>query len=139
MKRWKVDMACRVLIVEDEFLVATEIEYVVSELGHRPVGIAADQATAISLAPMAEVALVDLNLRDGPTGKDIGRMLAAEHGITVLYMTANPAQLGDGVPGTVGVISKPVADHEMKQAVNYAVARRRTLDAEPPERLTLFA
>ncbi|MNO00090.1 hypothetical protein D3C81_2198950 [compost metagenome] len=66
-------------------------------------------------------------------------MLAAEHGITVLYMTANPAQLGDGVPGTVGVISKPVADHEMKQAVSYAVARRRTLDAEPPARLTLFA
>lgn len=130
-------MTCKILVVEDEFFVATEIEYVVAELGHKPIGIAADKATAFSLAPFAEIALVDLNLRDGPTGTEIGRTLA-ESGVTVVFMTANPSQLGDGVPGTVGVISKPMAEHELRQAVRYAVARRRSLAAEAPDRMKLF-
>lgn len=131
-------MVCSILVVEDEVFVATEIEYLVSELGHRAVGIAADAQTAINLASLAEIALVDLNLRDGATGKEIGRTLA-ERGVTVLYMTANPALLGDGVPGTLGVLPKPVAEDELKQAVSYAIARRQATDAIPPQRLQLFA
>ncbi len=132
-------MTCKILVVEDEIFVATEIEYLVSELGHSPVGIAADKATAFHLAPLADIALVDLNLRDGPTGTEIGRLLAEEHGITVLFMTANPSQLGDGVPGTIGVLPKPVAEEELKQAVNYAVAKRHSLTADVPARMTLFS
>lgn len=131
-------MTCRVLVVEDEIFVAVEIEYVVSELGHTPVGIAADRNAAIELGPRAEIALVDLNLRDGPTGSDIGRHLAEEHGVTVVYMTANPAQLGDGVPGTLGVLSKPVGESELREAMNFAVAHRRSTDAPPPARMRLF-
>lgn len=130
-------MTCNILVVEDEFFVATEIEYVVAELGHKPIGIAADKATAFSMAPFAEIALVDLNLRDGPTGTEIGKALA-ESGVTVVFMTANPSQLGDGVPGTVGVISKPMAEEELRQAVNYAVATRRQMAAEAPQRMKLF-
>ena len=60
-------MGCKVLVVEDEIFVAVEIENVVAELGHRPVGIAADSKSALAMAAEAEVALVDLNLRDGRT------------------------------------------------------------------------
>lgn len=132
-------MSCRILVVEDEIFVAIEIEHVVTELGHRPVGIAADSRKALELASEAEVALVDLNLRDGPTGPMIGRMLAEKHGVTVLFVTANPSQLGSGVPGTLGVIPKPVNDDEMRKAVNFAVAHRRKIDAVPPDSLLLFA
>ncbi|OJF91447.1 response regulator [Pararhizobium antarcticum] len=132
-------MACKILVVEDEIFVATEIEYVVSELGHKPVGIAADKASAFHLAPLADIALVDLNLRDGATGTEIGRLLAEQHGITVLFMTANPSQLGDGVPGTVGVLAKPVGEDELIQAVNYVVAKRHALEAEAPARMMLFS
>lgn len=131
-------MSCRVLVVEDEIFVAIEIESVLQELGHRPVGIAADSRRAIELARDAELAFVDLNLVDGPTGLEVGRLLAGS-GITVLYMTANPAQLGEGVPGTVGVIAKPVNDRELRQAVDYAVAvHRKTSGVVPPSRLKLF-
>jgi CheY-like chemotaxis protein len=132
-------MGCRVLVVEDEIFVATEIESVVEELGHQPVGIAADASTAIALAASADVALVDLNLRDGPTGPTIGRILADEYGVTVVFMTANPSQLGDGIPGTVGVLDKPVMDSELRQVVSYVVARHQRAQAEPPTRLRLFA
>lgn len=131
-------MSCRVLVVEDEIFVATEIESVVQDLGYLPVGIAQDSRSALELAPEAELAFVDLNLIDGPTGIEVGRHLA-DHGVTVLFMTANPAQLGEGVPGTIGVLPKPVNDVELKQAVEFAVAvRNRAPGAVPPRRLRLF-
>lgn len=134
-----MDNSCRILVVEDEIFVAIEIEYVISELGHEPVGIAADRKTALELGSATEVALVDLNLRDGATGIEIGRELASRHDVTVLFMTANPSQLGAGVPGTLGVIAKPVADSELRAAIRYAVAcHREHMDAEPPARLQLF-
>lgn len=131
-------MACRILVVEDEIFVATEIEHVIAEMGFTPVGIAADQQTALSLADQVDIALVDLNLQDGPTGPDIGHILAQRHGVTVLFMTANPSQLGNGIPGTLGVLAKPVDDSELRAAVSYAVARRRAVEAMPPSRLYVF-
>ncbi|WEZ82749.1 response regulator [Rhizobium sp. 32-5/1] len=132
-------MTCKILVVEDEIFVATEIEYVVSELGHKPIGIAADKAKAFDLAPLADIALVDLNLRDGPTGIEIGRLLAEQYGVTVLFMTANPSQLGDGIPGTIGVLPKPVGEEELIKAVNYAVAKRFSQEAEVPTRMMVFS
>lgn len=131
-------MVCKILVVEDEIFVATEIEHVVAELGYAAVGIAADRRSALALGGNADIALVDLNLQDGPTGAEIGRVLADRHGVTVLYMTANPGQLGDGVPGTLGVIPKPVTDAELRAAVRYAVARHEATEATPPRRLRLF-
>lgn len=131
-------MSSRVLIVEDEFIVASEIEEIIADMGHQSVGIAGDQRSALRLASETEIALVDLNLRDGPTGQDIGKILAQTHGVTVVFLTANPAQLGAGVPGTVGVLSKPVAEADLKEVINYAIQRRRAAAAAPPRRLKLF-
>ena len=131
-------MSCRILIVEDEIFVATEIEHVIAEMGHVPVGIAQDRQTALALAPQSDVALVDLNLKDGPTGVEIGRVLADTHNVTVLFMTANPAQVGEGVAGTIGVLPKPVTDTDLRAAVAFAVARHKVEDAEPPKRLRMF-
>lgn len=131
-------MGSRVLIVEDEIFVAIDIEHVVSEMGLTPIGIAADREGALRLARRAEIAIVDLNLRDGPTGYDIGRKLAAEHGVTVMFMTANPGQLGGSVPGTLGVLPKPVAEEELRAAIDFAVAHRNALPAAPPPRMMVF-
>lgn len=131
-------MPCRILIVEDEIFVASEIEQIVSEMGHDPIGIAADKKSALRFAGDTEVALVDLNLRDGPTGIEIGKILAQTHGASVIFITANPAQLGAGIPGTLGVVSKPVEERDLREVVDYAVARRASARAEPPRRLRLF-
>src|SRR5688572_3362524 len=107
-------MSSKVLVVEDEILVATEFENLLYDLGHQPVGIAMDSRQALALADDAELAFVDINLVDGPTGVELGRTLA-RRGVTVVYMTANPEQLGDGVAGTVGVIAKPADNAELRQ------------------------
>ena len=131
-------MARNILVVEDEIFVATEIQLVIEEMGFTPIGIAVDERSALSLAVRADVALVDLNLQDGPTGIRIGHTLAHKHGVTVLFMTANPSQLGKGVPGTLGVLPKPVTDRDLRAAVAYAVARHNAIEATPPPRLQLF-
>ena len=132
-------MGYRVLVVEDEIFIAINIESVIETIGHACVGTAATSRKALELAPGADLAFVDLNLNDGPTGLELGRELAGR-GITVTYMTANPEQLGTGVPGTIGVLSKPVDDNELRQAMEYAIAtRRRQAGTHPPRRMKLFA
>ncbi len=132
-------MNYRVLIVEDEYIVAAEIEDVVAEMGHNPVGIAGDQRSALALASQADIALVDLNLRDGPTGTTIGKILAQTHGVTVVFITANPSQLGDGIPGTLGVLPMPATERDIREVVEFAVARRVEADTPAPRRLKLFS
>src|SRR6478735_7558760 len=61
-------MSFNVLIVEDQPLVALNLQDTIEELGHRPVGIASNMYQALMLATDADMALVDVNLEDGPTG-----------------------------------------------------------------------
>ncbi len=135
-------MTARILIIEDEALVAMELRFVLEDLGHEVVGTAADSAAARSLAASSAVdlALVDIHLSDGPTGIDLGRTLAQDDGVTVLYMTANPGMVRDGVAGTIGVLSKPSDERAVQTAVDYALRRRKgePVQYAPPE-LRLFA
>ncbi|MGZ9098218.1 MAG: response regulator [Brevundimonas sp.] len=135
-------MPARILIIEDEALVAMELRYVLEDLGHEVVGMAADAATARSLVHDGHVdlALVDIHLSDGPTGIELGRELGQRQGVTVLFMTANPGMVRDGVAGTIGVLSKPTDERAVQTAVDYALRRRagRPIEFAPPE-LRLFA
>ena len=134
-------MSARILIIEDEALVAMELRFVLEDLGHEVVGTAADARTARGLVQETEVdlALVDIHLSDGPTGIELGRELGQELGVTVLFMTANPGMVRDGVAGTIGVLSKPTDERAVQTAVDYALRRRagRPIEYAPPE-LQLF-
>ena len=117
-------MPAKILIVEDEMLVAMELEAILEDLGHQPVGIAPDLVTAEDYSQEElDLALVDLNLRDGLTGPEIGKRLS-ERGVTVLFITANPRLLGDGIAGTVGVLTKPTDEATVRAAVDYALGLR---------------
>ena len=131
-------MTARILIVEDEILVALELESLLTDLGYEVVGIAPDLTAARTYFDQAlDLALVDLNLRDGLTGPQIGETLGAK-GVTVLFVTANPRLLGEGIAGAIGVITKPTDEDMVKAAVVYALAVRGGQTAEPPPYLRLF-
>lgn len=134
------NMPARILIVEDEMLVALDLEAILEDLGHAPVGIAPDLASAEGLADETiDLALVDLNLRDGLTGPEIGKRLS-ERGVTVLFITANPRLLGEGISGTVGVLTKPTDQATVRAAVDYALRVRSggPVEVDPPQSLRLF-
>jgi len=135
-------MTARILIIEDEALVALELRFVLEDLGHQVVGMAADSRQAESLVKANDVdlALVDIHLSDGPTGVDLGRQLAQDHKVSVLFMTANPGMVRNGVEGAIGVLSKPTDEQVVQRSVDYALMRRRGVPAPlaPPE-LSVFA
>lgn len=135
-------MSARILIIEDEALVAMELRFVLEDLGHEVIGTAADAKSARVLAAETDIdlALVDIHLSDGPTGIALGRELGQDLGVTVLFMTANPGMVREGVAGTVGVLSKPSDERAVQTAVDYALGRRagRPVEYAPPE-LRLFA
>ena len=131
-------MTPKILIVEDEMLVALELESILAESGFEPVGIAPDLYTAEEyFGEPIDLALVDLNLRDGLTGPQIGKLLG-EKGVTVLFLTANPRMLGDGIAGAIGVLTKPTDTETVRRAVNYALGVRQGVAVEPPAALKLF-
>jgi DNA-binding LytR/AlgR family response regulator len=141
VRRWQRDdlMKQRVLIVEDEFLIALDLEATVEAMGMQVAGLANDCEQALRLAPLADIAFVDVNLADGPTGPEIGRRLAQEHGIAVVFMTGNPEVVADGVKGAVGVVQKPVMPSVVEQLVKYLAARRVGMFAVVPAQMTIFA
>lgn len=115
-------MSKKVLIVEDEIFVALEIEDIVQDAGFGVRAIAADRETALQAAQDCDIALVDLNLRDGFTGPEIGMELAERHGIRVIYVTANPAQIGSAAAAALGVITKPFRAQSIAAALHLAAA-----------------
>jgi len=120
-------MSKKVLIVEDEIFVALEIEQIVEDAGFDVGAIAADRAAALASADACDIALVDLNLRDGPTGPQIGMELASRHGVRVIYITANPAQIGEASVAALGVITTPFRPHSVAAALKLAAAENPEL------------
>ena len=122
----------KILIVEDEFLVALQLEDVLRAAGHCVVGIVPDRASLAAIHEAPQVALVDLNLRDGPSGPTIALDLSRHYGTRVVYVTANPQQIDVLAPTAIGVIPKPFSEEAILAAVAYAIDGQ---SPEPPAQL----
>ena len=107
------------LIVEDEIFVALDLERILMDAGYTVAAIAADSESAIEAAPGCGFAFVDVNLRDGPTGPDIARRISQEHGIKVVFVTANPTQIHD-CGDALGYVRKPFSEKAILAAAALA-------------------
>ncbi|KLK94430.1 response regulator [Microvirga vignae] len=116
----------RILIVEDEFLIALELESLLQDAGHDVVGIAASSEEAIALGCefSPDLAFVDIHLADGLTGIDVARKLSDQHHVTVLFMTANAKRIPEDFAGARGVIAKPYTERGVKEALAYITAEQ---------------
>jgi len=113
-----------VLIVEDEFLIAIDLEATVKDMGLDVIGLATNKEQALRLAPMADIAFVDVNLADGATGPEIGRRLTEEFGVTVVFMTGNPEAVAGRVQGALSVVSKPTTPAIVQRSLRHALEAR---------------
>ena len=73
---------------------------------------------------------------------DIARQLAEQFGTVIVYITANPAQIGNPAPTALGVVQKPFSQHVILAAVELAIsgkAREASGQAgEAPPELSLY-
>ena len=122
-------MTATALIVEDEIFVALDLERILTDAGYKVKAIAADRLGALQEADDCSFALVDINLRDGPTGPALAQTLAQDYGLKVVFVTANPAQIG--VPSSaLGYVRKPFSEAAILAAAALACA---ALDRQTPD------
>lgn len=109
----------RILVVEDEILIALGLEILLEDAGHHIVGIATTSEDALALARSGQprVALVDVHLADGPTGIDTARALVGQ-GVAVFFTTANVRRIPDDFVGACGIIPKPYTERSVLDALS---------------------
>lgn len=110
------------MIVEDQAILAMELELVLGDAGCDVVGCAMDYAGAMRIADKhrPDLALVDVNLLDGLTGPQIAHQLVRDHGAAVVFLTANPEQIPEGFAGALGAVSKPFDEQTIQAVVAFA-------------------
>lgn len=118
--------ALDVLVIEDESIIAKDIELIVSDLGHRVVGPASTHEEALSLALKARPAVVvaDVKLADGSSGIMAVDEMLKSIDAAVIFVTAVPQWLQTGDLAPVLVIPKPYSTEEVKAAVMRATSKR---------------
>lgn len=131
----------KVMIVEDEMLLAMELESEVEMAGHTVTGLAMNrhQAQDAVRTQRPDFAFVDIHLQDGPTGIDVGRYLASK-GIPYVFVSGNIKKIPEDFAGALGAIEKPYTVNGMKNALTYISAVIAGDEAAtPPASLVLAA
>ena len=90
--------ATDVLIIEDEPIIAMDIEELVESCGHRVVGVAATEADAVAIAERSRPGLIlaDINLGHGGDGTSAVSRIMRSHYAPVIFVTAYPERLLTG-------------------------------------------
>jgi len=117
-------LASKVLIIEDEPIIALDLENLVTELGHKVVAIAAtrDEAVAKAHSERPGLVLADINLGEGGSGIDAVSEILASFDIPVIFITAYPEKLLTGErPEPTYLIAKPFLPETVQATVGQAL------------------
>jgi CheY-like chemotaxis protein len=117
-------VATSVLIIEDEPLIALDIEQMVLGLGHEVTGIARTHTEAISEIEKKKPGLVlaDIQLADGSSGIDAVNDILKSINIPVIFITAFPERLLTGDrPEPAFLVPKPFEPDMVKALISQAL------------------
>jgi DNA-directed RNA polymerase specialized sigma24 family protein len=117
-------VATRIMIIEDEPLIAMDIEGLVEELGHEVAGIARtrDEAVALFMETDPKMVLADIQLADGSSGIDAVNDILKSSSIPVIFITAFPERLLTGErPEPAFLITKPFSPDMVKALISQAL------------------
>ena len=117
-------VATEVLIIEDEPIIAMDLETVLESLGHKVTGIARTEAEALRHASTHRPGLVlaDIQLADGSSGIDAVNKMLRNFQVPVIFITAFPERLLTGErPEPAFLITKPFMPEMVKAVVSQAL------------------
>jgi DNA-directed RNA polymerase specialized sigma24 family protein/CheY-like chemotaxis protein len=117
-------VATNVLIIEDEPLIAMDIEALVQSLGHKVDSVARTHGEAIKAVSKKRPGLVlaDIQLADGSSGLDAVNEMLASFSVPVIFITAYPERLLTGErPEPAFLITKPFQPETVKAVISQAL------------------
>lgn len=119
----------KVLIVEDEGIIAKDIELTLKRIGHVSAGIVSKGEDAITLSEQVkpDLILMDITLKGELDGIEAAKIINDRLGIPVIYITAHQDEFTiEKTKGTnpYGYITKPLDDRDISTAINSAMYRR---------------
>jgi len=116
----------RILVVEDEQIVAMDLKDGLSKMGYQVIGTAGTGETAVEIAlrEKPDLVLMDILLRGEMTGIDAARIIQSHIPIPIIYLTAytdeNTLQLATQT-APYGYLVKPVEDQELRTTIEVAL------------------
>jgi CheY-like chemotaxis protein len=119
--------ARKILVVEDEALVALGVSSLLEDMGHEVCGVAAsvEEALALSRAHWPDLVLMDVNLQEGGSGIDAAHQLRAfEQPPLVLFLTSyvdseTRRRMEEAEP--FGIMQKPYQEAQLEKTVTEAL------------------
>ena len=127
----------RILIVEDEPLVAFDNEHFLRDAGYEIVATVDTVPEAVgAIDDNVDLVLVDVNLSDGGSGRDVARA-AWEKGVPLIFVTGSSPDDAKGL--AVGLLSKPYSQRDLLAAIETVDAKLSGRPVKkPPKSFTLF-
>ncbi|MDY6949782.1 MAG: response regulator, partial [Pseudomonadota bacterium] len=125
-------VATEIMIIEDEPLIALDIEQMVQELGHRVTGIARTHKEAVQLfqTTSPKMVLADIQLADGSSGIDAVNEILKASTVPVIFITAFPERLLTGErPEPAFLVTKPFNPDMVKALISQALFFNDTVKA----------
>ena len=117
-------VATSVLIIEDEPIIALDIESMVRELGHEVTGVARTHREAVDMvrARTPGLVLADIQLADGSSGLEAVNEILTTIDAPVIFITAFPERLLTGEkPEPAFLVTKPFRPETVKATISQAL------------------
>jgi CheY-like chemotaxis protein len=117
-------IATNILIIEDEALIAMDLQSLVENLGHEVKGIARTRSEAVALAKNKDLGLIlaDIQLADGSSGLDAVNDLLNTFEVPVIFITAYPERFLTGTrPEPAFLITKPYQPAMVSAVISQAL------------------
>jgi CheY-like chemotaxis protein len=117
-------VATDVMVIEDEPIIAMDIEEILRSLGHRVTGIARTEQQALALAASKRPGLIlaDIQLADGSSGLEAVGKILRQFEVPVIFITAFPERLLTGArPEPTFLITKPFMPDMVKAVISQAL------------------
>ena len=119
----------KILIVEDELIIALDLQYGLKDLGYKVIDTTDNGQDAIDMAAehLPDVVLMDIKLKGNMSGIEASEIIS-ELGIAVVYLTANndtETFNKSNIKGSYGFVSKPYDINKLDKTLKIAIAKSK--------------
>ena len=130
----------RILVVEDEPMIACALAMELQDAGHEVLGPAytVEEAQALAFASPPQLGLIDINLAGHDEGIELARRLRAELGVYSLFVSGQIAQARANADAALGVLPKPFRFEALAAIIEAAAELMAGRLITPPPGLELF-